>query len=103
MQLQRQIRKSCGALVWQALLALALGACAARPACASLQIDITSGVRDPIPIAIVPFAPAPPDDGGLDVAGVVQHDLEGSGRFKALPRERMPAAPARAHAVRAAD
>jgi TolB protein len=34
---------------------------------------------------------------------VVQHDLEGSGRFKALPRERMPASPARADAVSAAD
>jgi len=85
------------------LLAVVIGAGAVRAVHAALQIEITSGVRDPIPIAIVPFAPAPPDDGGLDVAGVVQHDLEGSGRFKALPRERMPASPARADAVTAAD
>jgi TolB protein len=87
---------------WLAVL-LALAAGAAPVARAALQIEITSGVRDPIPIAIVPFAPASPADGGLDVAGVVQHDLEGSGRFRALPRERMPATPTRAEAVTAGD
>jgi TolB protein len=87
----------------QALLTLALVAGTARTGHASLQIEITSGVRDPIPIAIVPFAPAAPADGGLDVAGVVQHDLEGSGRFKALPRERMPRMPTRAEALTTGD
>lgn len=85
------------------LLAAVIGAGAVRAVHAALQIEITSGVRDPIPIAIVPFAPAPPLDGALDVAGVVQHDLEGSGRFKALPRERMPSTPTRAEALNAAD
>jgi TolB protein len=75
---------------------LALGAARAH---AALQIEITSGVRDPVPIAIVPFARAVPADGGLDVAEVVQHDLEGSGRFRALPRERMPGSPTRAQEV----
>ena len=86
-----------------ALLATVIAAVGGRAAHAALQIEITSGVRDPIPIAIVPFAPASPADGGLDVAGVVQHDLEGSGRFKALPRARMPATPTSAEAVSAAD
>ena len=85
------------------LLVVVIGAGAGRAVHAALQIEITSGVRDPIPIAIVPFAPAAPADHGLDVAGVVQHDLEGSGRFRALPRERMPAAPTRAEAINAAD
>lgn len=85
------------------LLIVVIGAGAARAVHAALQIEITSGVRDPIPIAIVPFAPASPADGGLDVAGVVQHDLEGSGRFKALPRARMPATPTQAEAITAAD
>src|SRR5215470_3937654 len=91
---------------WLALslvLAILVGAGAAQAVHAALQIEITSGVRDPIPIAIVPFAPAAGAGGGLDVAGVVQHDLEGSGRFKTLPRERMPAAPTRVEAVNAAD
>jgi TolB protein len=84
-------------------VALVLVAIAAPTVHAALQIEITSGVRDPIPIAIVPFAPAPPGDGGLDVASVVQHDLEGSGRFRALSRERMPATPTRVEAVTAPD
>jgi TolB protein len=49
----------------------------ALPVEAQLRIEITSGVTDPIPIAIVPFARAVPADGGLDVADVVQRDLEG--------------------------
>ncbi len=85
-------------IVAAAALGLLLGAPAAR---AELQIEITSGVRDPVPIAIVPFTHATPADGGLDVADVVQHDLEGSGRFKALPREQMPATPNRAADVAA--
>ena len=83
-----------------ALLTLAaLVLAAAQQARAALEIEVTSGVRDPVPIAIVPFTPAPPADGGLDVAGVIQHDLEGSGRFRALPRERMPGRPTRADEV----
>src|ERR1700738_2011534 len=83
-----------------ALLVLALSCVAVTRA--ELQSEITSGVRDPVPIAIVPFARAVPADGGLDVAEVVQHDLEGSGRFRALPRERMPATPTRADEIAAA-
>ena len=52
-------------------------------------------MTDPVPIAIVPFAPRRAD-GGLDVAEIIQHDLEGSGRFRALPRGQMPATPTRA-------
>src|SRR5437762_2753829 len=85
-----------------ALALIVVGLCAAHYARAALQIEITSGVRDPVPIAIVPFARAVAADGGLDVAEVVQHDLEGSGRFRALPRERMPAMPTRADEIAAA-
>lgn len=68
---------------------------------AALEIEVTSGVRDPVPIAIVSFARSVPADGGLDVADVIQHDLEGSGRFKALTREHMPGSPTRAEEVAA--
>jgi TolB protein len=62
---------------------------AAGPAFAQLKLTITSGVTDPIPIAVVPFARAVPADGGLDVAAVIQSDLDGSGRFKSMARADM--------------
>src|SRR5450432_2408347 len=83
------------------LLALAALLSLAPAAQAALEIEVTSGVRDPVPVAIVPFTSAAQADGGLDVAGVIQNDLEGSGRFKALARENMPAKPARAEDVAA--
>jgi len=85
------------------LVPLLAAVLAAGTAHAQLKIEVTSGVTDPVPIAIVPFARAVPADGGLDVAQVVQHDLEGSGRFKALPRDKMPATPTTADAVQLAD
>lgn len=75
----------------------------AVPARAELVIDITKGVTDPIPIAIVPFARAVPADGGFDVAAVVQRDLESSGRFKAMARSAMLSQPTRAGEVQVAD
>ncbi|HEY1491091.1 MAG TPA: Tol-Pal system beta propeller repeat protein TolB [Steroidobacteraceae bacterium] len=82
------------------LLLLALLSLVAPSARAALEIEVTSGVRDPVPVAVVPFTPAQ-GDGGLDVASVIQNDLEGSGRFKALPREQLPATPARAEDIAA--
>jgi TolB protein len=73
-------------------------------ASAQLRIDITSGVTDPIPVATVRFAQdAAAPTAAFDFAEVIQQDLERSGRFRLLPRERMPAAPSRADAVVAAD
>src|SRR5579863_3572608 len=80
------------------LTAAGLAAPAAR---AQLQIQITSGVSNPVPIAIVPFAESPTD--GTDVSDVVQHDLVGSGRFTALARNKMPATPTTAADVKFAD
>jgi len=74
-----------------------------QPARADLQIDITKGVTDPIPIAVVQFSRAVPADGGLDVAAVVQHDLESSGRFKGMERRDMLSQPTRAAEVQTAD
>jgi len=51
-----------------ALLTIAALAVSVAPARAELQILITKGVTDPIPIAIVPFGRAVPADGGFDVA-----------------------------------
>jgi TolB protein len=77
-----------------ALAAFLLGSVVAH---AQLKIEITSGVTDPIPIAIIPFARAIPADGGFDVAAVVQRDLESSGRFRGMPRSTMRIQPVRAN------
>ena len=69
---------------------------------AQLRLTITSGVTDPIPIAVVPFARAVPADGGLDVASVIQKDLESTGRFKAMARGDMITTPTSVAAVDAA-
>jgi TolB protein len=84
----------CAALLW--LLALPTAALA------QLKIEITSGVTDPIPIAIVPFASSVGADNGVDVAQVIQSDLEGSGRFKAMARAAMSTTPSRAQDVQIA-
>ena len=68
---------------------------------AELQIDITKGVTDPIPIAVVPFAVS--GSGGFDFAAVVQHDLDGSGRFKTLERSALRLRPTSSADVVAAD
>jgi TolB protein len=80
----------------KSLVVLSLGAAAvlaAATARADLVIKITRGVRQPSPIAIVPFAwkgaGAPP----VDVAKVVSDDLERSGLFAPLPRSKMLARP----------
>jgi TolB protein len=76
------------------LLTAFLAAGLAPSAFAQLNIEITSGVSNPVPIAVVPFAGSPAN--GVDVSAVIQHDLAGSGRFKALPRSSMPATPSHA-------
>jgi TolB protein len=82
------------------LLVLMLGA--AGPASAQLKLTITSGVTDPIPIAVVPFKRAVPADGGVDVAAIVQRDLESSGRFKGMARTDMVTTPTTSAEVEAA-
>jgi TolB protein len=84
------------------LLGIAMGL-AVAPARADLQVLITKGVTYPIPIAIVPFGRAVPADGAFDVAAVVQHDLESSGRFRAMQRRDMLTTPTSANDVQAAD
>jgi TolB protein len=96
-------RRLTALLCGYALLAVAASALLVAPAHAELQILITKGVTDPIPIAIVPFARAVPADGGFDVAGVVQHDLESSGRFRAMQRRDMLSTPTSANDIQAAD
>jgi TolB protein len=73
------------------------------PARAALTVEITEGVSDPIPIAIVPFGWAGVDQAPADVAEVVAGDLQRSGRFRPMPRADMVDLPTKANDVIADD
>jgi len=75
----------------------------AAPAFAQLRLTITSGVTDPIPVAVVPFASVAPTSSSLDVAQVIEHDLQSSGRFKPMARTDMINKPSTAADVDAAS
>ena len=67
------------------VLVLALAAVSPRPALAALQVDITDGKFQPLPIAIPDFAVAgAAGTSGADIAGVVRADLERSGLFRPI-------------------
>ena len=72
------------------LLVLALGIFV-NPAWAALTIEITSGIDNPTPIAIVPFA----GSNGLpeDLQEIVSDDLMRSGFFRPIPKTDMLAMP----------
>jgi len=61
----------------------------AGPAKADLQIDITKGKAEPLPIAVTPMFGGNPADSqlGSDIAAVVAADLERSGLFKPVDRK----------------
>ncbi|HUX74995.1 MAG TPA: Tol-Pal system beta propeller repeat protein TolB [Steroidobacteraceae bacterium] len=52
-------------------------------------VQITRGQDNAIPIAVVPFAPPQGAAAPFDVAALVAHDLDGSGRFKTMDRKDM--------------
>jgi len=64
----------------------------AAPGHAQLRLDITQGVRDAVPIAVVPFG-GQAEGGPSDIAAVVAGDLRMSGRFAPLERQDMVARP----------
>ncbi|HKJ88988.1 MAG TPA: Tol-Pal system beta propeller repeat protein TolB [Gammaproteobacteria bacterium] len=64
------------------LTLLALLAFLSRPADAILSIDITQGVRNPLPLALVGFSWEGAGKRPFDVSGVVSQDLKRSGMFR---------------------
>lgn len=66
---------------------------------AELTIEITRGVADAIPVAVVPFSWGGRGHPPLDVARVVQQDLARSGRMKPLPEQDMLTHPTVAEAI----
>jgi TolB protein len=81
-------------------LLLLLASTAAR---AELRIEITQGVSEAVPIAIVPFAFEGEGTPAVDVAAIVQADLAFSGRFAPMDRRDMVSRPTRPEEVRLED
>ena len=85
-----------GLIVAMATAAVAGAFMHSAPARAELTVEITEGVSDPIPIAIVPFGWSGVDGAPMDVAAVVSSDLQRSGRFRPMARNDMVDLPTRA-------
>lgn len=77
-----------GRVLIGAAFALLMAVSISLPAKAALQIDITKGNVDPLPIAITDFIGAAGQEAsaGADIATVVTNDLERSGLFRPLPK-----------------
>ncbi len=78
--------------VWTMSVLLVLGSLA-LPARAVIEIEITQGGENAIPIAIVPFGWQGPGNAPEDIAGIVTSDLQRSGNFSALNRADLVARP----------
>ena len=74
----------------------------AFPVQAQLRLDITEGVHDAVPIAVVPFG-GQAANAATDVAAVVANDLKLSGRFAPLERADMVTRPTSGDAIRFQD
>src|SRR3569833_2655856 len=74
------------------LVLLAALAALSSPAHAALQVDVTQGNAQPLPIAIPDFVPGTPGDAqaGANVANVIRADLERSGLFRPLDPKGFP-------------
>ena len=81
-----------------ALAAFALVVGTAQQARAELQINVTDGVVEPLPIALAPFmdASGQEDKLGRDIAAVAIADLVGSGLFRAIDEKAFIQTPAAA-------
>lgn len=77
------------------LLAALAGLCLAVAARAELVIEVTQGVDNPVPVAVVPFGLAGSTFVPEDIAQVVGDDLVRSGQFRSIPRGDMLARPTR--------
>ncbi len=86
--MSRTVKCAAGRIVAAALAVLST--LAIPIAKAQLHIDITSGVTDPIPVAVLPISAA-----GEDIAAIVSADLARTGRFRILAPSALPALPQR--------
>ncbi|RPI12449.1 MAG: Tol-Pal system beta propeller repeat protein TolB [Lysobacterales bacterium] len=94
-------RDAASSLAGRIVVGLALWFAAATGH-AQLRVDVTQGVRDAVPIAIVPFG-GQAEGTATDVATVVANDLRMSGRFAPLERGDLVARPTSGGEIRFED
>lgn len=84
------------------MLAIVTLLAVSAPSHAQLRLDITQGVRDAVPIAVVPFG-GQAEGGANDIAAVISNDLRMSGRFAPLERRDMVTRPTSGSEIRFDD
>lgn len=85
------------------LVAAILASAAIAPANAQLRIEISGGVTQAVPIAVVPFAWDSSNSAPVEAASVIAGDLQRSGRFSPLSDDDMISRPTTARAVNFTD
>ncbi len=76
---------------------------AAHSAGAQLRIEISQGVSEAVPVAVVPFGYDGKGEAPIDAAGVIAADLQRSGRFAPMARTDMISRPGSAQEINFAD
>jgi len=76
---------------------------AAPAAQAQLRIEITQGVSEAVPVAVVPFGFEGEGAPAVDIAAVIDSDLAFSGRFAPMDRRDMISKPTRPEQVKIED
>ncbi len=82
------IRRLCRAIMLVATGLMIVGDLSTGPAHAALEVDITRGQVEPMPIALPNFLGGSPEEQqyGLDIVTVIGSNLERSGLFRPLPQ-----------------
>lgn len=80
---------------WIWLSGLLLLVLALRAPAAELTIEITQGVDDPVPVAVVPFGWDAPESAPENLGDIIRFDLARSGQFAMTAPEDMLSLPAR--------
>jgi TolB protein len=78
----------CRFMLLIAMVLFAAGVLVSRPAMAALEVDITRGQVEPMPIALPNFIGATPEEQqyAIDIVTVIGSNLERSGLFRPLPQ-----------------
>jgi TolB protein len=90
-------------IIGRCVVALGIAMLFVMQARAQLVVEITQGLNDAIPIAVVPFAVPGPLKPTVDIAEVIANDLSRSGRFTPVPRADMLEQPSSGEQIQFAD